>query len=155
LCRLIKIFDEYTVNKNFKINYQLIVKLLMYIMLKIRSNIIYFIFVINYYIFNFIQTHWQTIKRIFRYLRKTHQMKLMFREILKSLKNYTNSNWTENLNIKRSISEYWKEIMWNNEFAIIETTVDKWNVRMMILKQSKKRRTLFRKRKFDVLIRSI
>jgi hypothetical protein len=29
------------------------------------------------------------------------------------------------------------------------------NVRMMILKQSKRRRTLFRKRKFDVLIRSI
>jgi hypothetical protein len=28
-------------------------------------------------------------------------------------------------------------------------------VRMMILKQSKKRRALFRKRKFDILIRSI
>jgi hypothetical protein len=30
----------------------------------------------------------------------------MFRETLKSLKNYTNSNWTENQNIRRSISEY-------------------------------------------------
>ncbi len=29
------------------------------------------------------------------------------------------------------------------------------DVRMMILKQSKRRRTLFRRRKFDVLIRSI
>jgi hypothetical protein len=91
-CRLIKISDEYTVDKNLKINYQSIVKLLMYIMLKTRSNIIYFISVINRYIFNLTQTHWQTIKRIFRYLRETHQMKLMFHETLKLLKNYTNSN---------------------------------------------------------------
>jgi hypothetical protein len=46
-CRLIKIFDEYTVDKNLKINYQLIVKSLMYIMLKIRFNITYFISIIS------------------------------------------------------------------------------------------------------------
>ncbi len=91
-CRLIKIFDEYIVDKNLKISYQSIVKSLMYIMLKIRSNIIYFISMINRYVFNLIQIHWQAIKRIFRYLRETHQMKLMFRETLKSWKNYTNSN---------------------------------------------------------------
>jgi hypothetical protein len=105
-CRLIKIFDEYIVDKNFKTNYQWIVKSLMYIMLKIRFNIIYFISMINRYVFNLIHTHWQTIKRIFRYLRKTFQMKLIFREALKSLKNYTNSNWTKNQNIKRFIFEY-------------------------------------------------
>jgi hypothetical protein len=105
-CRLIKIFDEYTVDKNLKINYQSIVKSLMYIMLKTRSNITYFLSIVNRYVFNFIQTHWQAIKRIFRYLRRTHQMKLMFREALKFLKSYTNSNWTENQDIKRSISEY-------------------------------------------------
>jgi hypothetical protein len=46
-CRLIKTFDEYTIDKNYKINYQLIVKLLMYIMLKTRFDIIYSISVIN------------------------------------------------------------------------------------------------------------
>jgi hypothetical protein len=51
-CRLIKNFDEYIVNKNFKINYQLIVKLLMYIMLKTRFDIIYSISMINRYVFN-------------------------------------------------------------------------------------------------------
>jgi hypothetical protein len=71
-CRLIKIFDEYIVDKSFKINYQLIVKSLMYIMLKIRFDITYFILIINCYVFNLIQTHWQAIKRIFRYLRKTY-----------------------------------------------------------------------------------
>ncbi len=104
--RLIKISDEYTVDKNLRINYQSIVRSLMYIMLKIRSNITYFISMINRYVFNLTQTYWQAIKRIFRYLRETHQMKLMFRETLKSLKNYTNSNWTENQDIRRSISEY-------------------------------------------------
>jgi hypothetical protein len=94
-CRLIKISDEYIVDKSLRINYQSIVKSLMYIMLKTRSNIIYFISMINRYVFNLLQTHWQAIKRIFRYLRKTYQMKLMFRETLKSLKSYTNSNWAK------------------------------------------------------------
>ncbi len=71
-CRLIKIFDEYIVDKNLKINYQSIVRSLMYIMLKTRSNIIYFISMINRYVFNLIQIHWQAVKRIFRYLQKTH-----------------------------------------------------------------------------------
>jgi hypothetical protein len=106
LYRLIKIFDEYTVDKSLKISYQSFVKSLMYIMLKTRSNIIYSISIINRYVFNLIQIHWQAIKRIFRYLRETHQMKLMFRETLKLLKDYTNSNWTEDQNIKRSISKY-------------------------------------------------
>jgi hypothetical protein len=92
-CRLIKIFDEYTVDKNLIISYQSIVKSLMYIMLKTRFDIAYFILIINRYVFNLTQTHWQAVKRIFRYLRKTYQMKLMFREALKSLKDYTNSNW--------------------------------------------------------------
>jgi hypothetical protein len=103
LCRLIKIFDEYIVDKNFKINYQLIVRSLIYIMLKIRFNIIYFISMINRYVFNLTQIHWQTIKRIFRYLRKTYQMKLIFRETLKSLKSYTYSNWAEDQDIRQFI----------------------------------------------------
>jgi ABC-type multidrug transport system fused ATPase/permease subunit len=85
-CRLIKIFDEYIVDKNFKINYQSIVRSLMYIMLEIRLDITYFILMISRYVFNFIQIYWQAVKRIFRYLRETYQMKLMFREALKSLK---------------------------------------------------------------------
>jgi hypothetical protein len=105
-CRLIKISDEYTADKSLKISYQSIVKSLMYIMLKTRLDIAYFISMINRYVFNLIQIHWQTIKRIFRYLRKKYQMKLMFRETLKFLKSYMNSNWVKDQDIKRSISEY-------------------------------------------------
>ncbi len=56
-CRLIKIFDEYIVDKNLKINYQSIVKSLMYIMLKIWFDIIYSISMINRYVFNLIQIY--------------------------------------------------------------------------------------------------
>jgi phosphoribosylanthranilate isomerase len=72
LCRLIKISDEYIADKSLRISYQSIVKSLMYIMLKTRSNITYFISMISRYVFNLIQIHWQAVKRIFRYLRKTH-----------------------------------------------------------------------------------
>jgi hypothetical protein len=56
-CRLIKILDEYIADKNLKISYQSIVKSLMYIMLKTRSNITYFISMINRYVFNLIQIY--------------------------------------------------------------------------------------------------
>jgi hypothetical protein len=39
--------------------------------------------------------------------------------------------------------------------AIKQITMTTFNVRMMVLRQSKRRRTLFRRRKFDVLIESI
>jgi hypothetical protein len=52
-CRLIKIFDEYIVDKNLRIIYQFVVKLLMYIMLKSRLNIINYISIISRYVFNF------------------------------------------------------------------------------------------------------
>ncbi len=105
-CRLIKIFDEYTIDKSLKINYQSIVRSLMYIMLKTRLDIIYSISMINRYVSNLTQSHWQAVKRIFRYLREIYQMKLTFREALKLFESYINSDWAENQNIKRSTSKY-------------------------------------------------
>jgi hypothetical protein len=60
-CRLIKISDEYIADKSFKINYQSIVKSLMYIMLKYRFDIAYFISMINRYVFNLIKIYWQAV----------------------------------------------------------------------------------------------
>ncbi len=105
-CRSIKVSDEYTADKSLRTSYQSIVRSLMYIMLETRFDIAYSISIISRYVFNLTQTHWQAVKRIFRYLRETYQMKLMFREALRSLEDYTNSNWTEDQNIRRSISEY-------------------------------------------------
>ncbi len=71
-CHLIKALDDYIIDKNLKINYQSTINSLMYVMLNINFDIIYLIFVINQYVVNLIQTHWQIIKRIFRYLREIY-----------------------------------------------------------------------------------
>ncbi len=105
-CHLIKILDNYIADKSFKINYQSAINSLMYVMLNIKFDIIYFIFVINRYAIISIQKHWQTIKRIFHYLQKIYQMKLMFQKSLKRLKEYTNFDWIDDQNIKRLISSY-------------------------------------------------
>ena len=51
------VFIEYIVNFDFKHIYQFVVKFFMYIMFDIRFNIVYFVFVINRYAFNFDETH--------------------------------------------------------------------------------------------------
>jgi hypothetical protein len=57
-CRLIKVLDDYTADKSLKISYQSAINSLMYVMLNIRFDIIYFISMINRYAFNSTQTHW-------------------------------------------------------------------------------------------------
>ena len=51
------VFIEYIANFNFKHIYQLIVEFFMYVMFDIRFDIVYFVFVINRYAFNFDETH--------------------------------------------------------------------------------------------------
>jgi hypothetical protein len=57
-CHLIKILDDYIADKNLKISYQSTINSLMYVMLNIKFDIIYFIFVIKRYAIDSIQTHW-------------------------------------------------------------------------------------------------
>jgi hypothetical protein len=56
-CRLIKISDEYTADKSLRTSYQSTVRSLMYIMLKTRSDIAYFISMISRYASNLTQIH--------------------------------------------------------------------------------------------------
>jgi hypothetical protein len=94
-------------NINLRIEFELLFEIRFYDQTNLFNVIlIYSMSMISRYAFNLTQTHWQTIKRIFRYLRKTYQMKLIFRETLKSLKDYTNSNYTKDQNIRRFIFEY-------------------------------------------------
>ena len=51
------VFIEYIANFDFKHIYQSIVEFFMYVMLDIRFDIVYFVFVINRYAFNFNETH--------------------------------------------------------------------------------------------------
>ncbi len=105
-CRLVKAPDEYTADKSLRISYQSAVGSLMYIMLGTRPDIAYSISVVSRYASNPTQTHWQAVKRIFRYLRGTHQMKLVFRGALKPLEGYTDSDWAGDQDTRRSTSGY-------------------------------------------------
>ena len=99
-------FIEYIVNFDFKHIYQFVVEFFMYVMLDIRFDIVYFVFVINRYVFNFDEIHWTTIKRIFRYLKNTLHFRFIFFDSLKFLIDWTNVDWINNKNIRRFIFDY-------------------------------------------------
>ena len=86
--------------------YQFVVDFLMYVMLKTRSDLAYVIFVINKYVFNFINPHWKVVKQIFHYIRKTLDLRLIFNEVLEFLAEYTDVDWKENKDTRRSTFEY-------------------------------------------------
>ena len=86
--------------------YQSVVNFLMYVMLKTRFDLAYAVFVINKYVFNFIDIYWKIVKRIFCYIRKTLDLRLIFSEVFKSFVKYIDVDWKENKNIQRFTSEY-------------------------------------------------
>ena len=109
------VFIEYIVNFDFKHIYQSTIEFFMYVMFDIRFNIVYFVFVINRYVFNFDEIHWTTIKRIFRYLKNTLHFRFIFFNSLKFLIDWIDVNWTNNKNIRRFIFDY----VFNFDNAII------------------------------------
>ena len=78
----------------------------MYVILKTRFDFVYVVFIINKYVFNFIDIHWKIVKRIFRYIRKTFDFRLIFNEALKSFAEYIDVDWKENRNTRRFTFEY-------------------------------------------------
>jgi hypothetical protein len=61
----------------------------------------------------------------------------------------------QNLEIYQDVTVSSEESIVNESWFQKVLAIEFITVRMMILRQSKKRRTLFRRRKFDVLIESI
>ena len=64
----------------------------MYIILRIRLDIVYIIFLINRYLINLISTHWNTIIRIFQYFKDIIHYELVYKNSLKNLFDYINSD---------------------------------------------------------------
>ena len=78
----------------------------MYVMLKTRFDFVHIIFIINKYVFNFIDIHWKIVKRIFRYIRKTLDFRFIFNEIFEFFAEYIDVDWKENRNTRRFTFEY-------------------------------------------------
>ena len=111
----IKENEKYIASSHLRQKYQSAVNSFMYVMLNIRSDIVFVVSIINRYEFNLTEANWTTIKRIFRYLRETVNYELVYQENLKSLTDYMNSDWADDRDIKRFTADY----VFNIESAVI------------------------------------
>ena len=64
----------------------------MYIIFDTQFNIVYIVFVVNRYFFNFIEIYCIIIKRIFRYFNIIINFQFIFRDNLKIFSNYIDVN---------------------------------------------------------------
>jgi hypothetical protein len=94
------------------------------------------------------------LKKIVRLTKKTESISNHIKKIKKSysIENIKQHRFQLYSQIDRIDADASQNAIQNNDRS---DDRDKKNVRMMILRQSKRRRTLFRRRKFDVLIESI
>ena len=89
-----------------KHRYQSAVGSLMYAMLGTRPDIAFAVSVVSRYASNPNQTHWKAVKRIFRYLRHSLNLRLTFSGSLKPLKGWTDADWGADHETRRSTSGY-------------------------------------------------
>ena len=71
--------DNYETKPKFRKEYQLVVSSLIYIILGIRFNLVFIILIIFYFSLNSIEVYIAAIKRIFKYVKYTLYIGLVFR----------------------------------------------------------------------------
>lgn len=89
-----------------KKRYQSGVGSLMYAMLGTRPDLAFAVSVVSRFASNPTKAHETAIKRIFRYIRSTLHMGLVFRGTLEPLSGYTDSDWAGDPDTRRSTSGY-------------------------------------------------
>ena len=104
--KLIVFDSNYICFVDQKLRYQSAVDSFMYVMLDIRFDIIFAVSIISRYVFNLNDTHWKIVKRIFRYLRHSLDLRLTFSESLQSFVDYIDVDWADDKNIRRFTSNY-------------------------------------------------
>ncbi len=78
----------------------------MYAILETRPDLAYAVFVVSRYAFRPNNSHWQAVKRIFRYIKGTLNLELIFKGPLESLAGYTDADWAGDLDTRRSTSGF-------------------------------------------------
>ncbi len=86
--------------------YQKAVKLLMYIMLQTCSNIIFTISTVSQFAQNFNTSHYNVVKRIFKYLIDTMNLDVIYDITDNNLINYTDADWDGCHNIRKFTEAY-------------------------------------------------
>ena len=94
----------------------------MYLMTVTRPDLTFPIDQLVRYIRNLHDTHFKTFQRIWKYLQGTKNLGLIYKSDSKMsmLRDYIDSNWRENINTQRSITDY---------LFLIENTVIFWKSR--------------------------
>ena len=78
----------------------------MYAMLGTRPNIAYAVLVVSRFAIKPTQTYKAAVTRIFRYLRKTVDYVLVFKDSLVLLSGYSDSDWAGDYDTRKSTSGY-------------------------------------------------
>ena len=97
---------NYEPTTEFRLQYQSAVGSLMYAILGTRPDLAYAVSVVSRYASRPNNSHWQAVKRIFRYIKETLDLELTFKGPLESLAGYTDADWDGDLDTRRSTSEF-------------------------------------------------
>ena len=98
--------EDFIAPKQSRERYQSAVGSLMYAMMGTRPDIAYAVSVVSRYAANPDDSCWTAVKRIFRYLRGTMQLKLTYRGPLLPLAGYSDSDYAGDPATRRSTSGY-------------------------------------------------
>ena len=104
--KLIVSDSDYICSADQKLRYQSAVGSLMYAMLGTRLDIAFAVSVISRYAFNPNDTHWKVVKRIFRYLRHSLDLRLTFSGSLQPFAGYIDVDWADDKDTRRFTSGY-------------------------------------------------
>lgn len=98
--------DEYDAPETLRTRYQRAVGALMYCMLGTRPDIAFAVSVVSRYSSNPTVAQWDSVVRIFRYLRATVDLELVFSDSLGPLTGFTDADWAGDHETRRSTSGY-------------------------------------------------
>ena len=97
--------DDYKTNNNIIYWYSSMIKLLMYAIIMIRSNLIYSLSILSRYCFNSNSTHVKAIIRVFKYIKETLDYNIHY-ENKENLIKYIDVDFAETMNDCRFIDNY-------------------------------------------------
>lgn len=97
---------DYQPTAEFCLQYQSAVDSLMYVMLGTCPDLACAVSVVRRYASRPNNSHWQAVKRIFRYIKGTLDLELTFKGPLRALEGYTDADWAGDRNTRRSTSGF-------------------------------------------------
>lgn len=97
---------NYQPTVDFCLHYQLLVYSWIYAIVGTNMDLAYVVSIVSWYIFWPNNFYWQAVKQIFRYIKGTLDVELIFRRLLKTFERYKDVNWARDRNTQRSISGF-------------------------------------------------